>query len=193
MDPHGLARSSSLTGRSLRCGHDRYLIMIPLWSILGAIQLGPHLSVLRCHHASPSGRAIISRFRCSKPFSSHLRLAFGAIVITPQFDVHCHIPILGIHSHHHIFVRCSKSSSLRSLTFRVTFSVSAFRAIISFQFWRSEPSLSHSRFRRSEPSSLLSLTCRVTFPVLAFKAIIASSLAFRAIVITSQYRRSEPS
>ncbi|RVW91394.1 hypothetical protein CK203_038596 [Vitis vinifera] len=59
MDPHGLARSSSLTGRSLRCGHDRYLIMIPLWSILGAIQLGPHLSVLRCHHASPSGRYVL--------------------------------------------------------------------------------------------------------------------------------------
>ncbi|RVW37075.1 hypothetical protein CK203_084563 [Vitis vinifera] len=29
MDPHGLARSSSLTGCSLRCGHDRYLTEPP--------------------------------------------------------------------------------------------------------------------------------------------------------------------
>ena len=59
MDPHGLARSSSLTGRSLRRGYDRYLIMVPQWSILGAIQLGPHFSVLSCHHASPSGRYVL--------------------------------------------------------------------------------------------------------------------------------------
>nr|CAN65636.1 hypothetical protein VITISV_037276 [Vitis vinifera] len=188
--PYGMTMGS--LGRS----HHRILVGVQshhhfLVSAIRAI-ITSHFDV-QSHIPILAFRAIISRFRCSKPFSSHLRLAFGAIVITPQFDVHCHIPILGIHSHHHIFVRCSKSSSLRSLTFRVTFSVSAFRAIISFQFWRSEPSLSHSRFRRSEPSSLLSLTCRVTFPVLAFKAIIASSLAFRAIVITSQYRRSEPS
>ncbi|KAL6328367.1 hypothetical protein AAG906_034510 [Vitis piasezkii] len=59
MDPHGLARSSSLTGCSLRRGHDRYLIMIPQWSLPRAIQLGPHFSALRCHHASPSGRYIL--------------------------------------------------------------------------------------------------------------------------------------
>ena len=59
MDPHGLARSSSLTRCSLRRGHDRYLIMIPQWSLPRAIQLGPHFSTLRCHHAFPSGRYIL--------------------------------------------------------------------------------------------------------------------------------------
>ena len=59
MDPHGLARSSSLTRCSLRRGHDRYLIMIPQWSLLRAIQLSPPFSALRCHHASPFGRYIL--------------------------------------------------------------------------------------------------------------------------------------
>ena len=51
MNPHRFARSLSLTGCSLRRGHDRYL-MEPSRSI----QLGPHFSTLGCHHASPSGR-----------------------------------------------------------------------------------------------------------------------------------------
>ena len=54
MDPHRFARSLSLTGCSLRRGHDRYL-MEPSRSI----QLGPHFSTLGCHHASPSGRYIL--------------------------------------------------------------------------------------------------------------------------------------
>ena len=59
MDPHRSARSLSLTGCSLRRGHDRYLIMIPRRSLPRAIQLGPHFSALRCHHASPSRRYIL--------------------------------------------------------------------------------------------------------------------------------------
>ncbi|KAL6322692.1 hypothetical protein AAG906_015378 [Vitis piasezkii] len=50
MDPHRFACSLSLTGCSLRRGHDRYL-MEP-----GFIQLVPHFSTLGCHHAAPSGR-----------------------------------------------------------------------------------------------------------------------------------------
>ena len=59
MDPHGLARSSSLTGCSPRRRHDRCPIMILQRSIPRAIQLGPHFSALRCHHASPSGKYIL--------------------------------------------------------------------------------------------------------------------------------------
>ncbi|KAL6329553.1 hypothetical protein AAG906_022130 [Vitis piasezkii] len=54
MDPHRFARSLSLTGCSLRRGHDRYLTEPPR-----SIQLGPHFSTLGCHHASPSGRCIL--------------------------------------------------------------------------------------------------------------------------------------
>ena len=52
VDPHRSARSLSLTGCSLRCGHGRYLTK-PLRSI----QLVSHFSTLGCHHASPSGRS----------------------------------------------------------------------------------------------------------------------------------------
>ncbi|KAL6347304.1 hypothetical protein AAG906_013740 [Vitis piasezkii] len=54
MDPHRFARSLSLTGCSLRRGHDRYLTEPPR-----SIQLGLHFSTLGCHHASPSGRCIL--------------------------------------------------------------------------------------------------------------------------------------
>ena len=46
--------SLSLTGCSLRRGHDRYLTEPPR-----SIQLGLHFSALRCHYASPSGRYIL--------------------------------------------------------------------------------------------------------------------------------------
>ncbi|RVW43613.1 hypothetical protein CK203_104164 [Vitis vinifera] len=46
------ARSLSLTGCSLRRGHDRYLTEPPR-----SIQLVSYFSTLRCHHASPSGRS----------------------------------------------------------------------------------------------------------------------------------------
>ena len=59
MGPHGLARSSSLTGCSLGCRHDRCLIMILHRSVPKAIQLGPPFSALGCHHASPSERYIL--------------------------------------------------------------------------------------------------------------------------------------
>ncbi|RVW15496.1 hypothetical protein CK203_096451 [Vitis vinifera] len=56
MDPHRLARSS-LTGCSLRRGHDRYLT-----EPLRSTQPGPHFSTLGCHHASPSGRCVMDDF-----------------------------------------------------------------------------------------------------------------------------------
>ncbi|WKA04923.1 hypothetical protein VitviT2T_022917 [Vitis vinifera] len=52
MDPHRFARSLSLTGCSLRRGHDRYLTEPPR-----STQLVLHFSTLGCHHASPSGRS----------------------------------------------------------------------------------------------------------------------------------------
>ena len=54
MDPHRLARSSSLTGCSLRREHDCYLTEPPR-----SIQLGSHFSTFGCHRASPSGRYIL--------------------------------------------------------------------------------------------------------------------------------------
>ena len=116
---------------------------------------------------------------------------------------------LGVQSHHRFSVWRSKSS----------FSVSAFRATISPQFWHSEPpSLLSWAFRatisfqfsvqshyllatqHSEPSSLLNYDVqsrlsqfdiqRFQFSIMAFKAFIFFSLAFRA-AIYSQLRRSE--
>ncbi|RVW21924.1 Retrovirus-related Pol polyprotein from transposon 17.6 [Vitis vinifera] len=219
MDPHGLARSSSLTGCSLRRGHDRYFTEPPR-----SIQLGPHFSTLGCHHASPSGSRdswtelsqvrgfrvpILTRYMLDPlyvPMELSLSHQDRSVFITRSRDIALAslvtIPVLfvemsfqwsmmlGFGSPHWPgqFSRwlCQDhepSSSLPSLTFKVTFLVSAFRAIISFQFWRSEPSLSHSRFRQSEPSSLPSLMFRFAFPI----------SAIRVIVITSQYRRSESS
>ncbi|WKA04922.1 hypothetical protein VitviT2T_022917 [Vitis vinifera] len=50
--PGSFARSLSLTGCSLRRGHDRYLTEPPR-----STQLVLHFSTLGCHHASPSGRS----------------------------------------------------------------------------------------------------------------------------------------
>ena len=88
--------------------------------------------------------------------------------------------------------RSEPSLSLLSLTFRFASPILVFRAIITssfgvqshrhhypdwcsesyFQFWRSEPSLSHSQYRHSKSSSsLLSLTFRFASPISAFRAI----------------------
>ena len=116
---------------------------------------------------------------------------------------------LGVQSHHRFSVWRSESS----------FSVSAFRATISPQFWHSEPpSLLSWAFRatisfqfgvqshyllatrHSEPSSLLNYDVqsrlsqfdiqRFQFSIMEFSAFIFFSLAFRA-AIYSQLRRSE--
>ena len=88
-----------------------------------------------------------------------------------SFGVQSSLLSFGVQSHHHSQFRHSEPSSL---------SISAFRAIITSQFRRLEPSslLSfgvqshhHSQFRNSEPSSFL---------VSAFRAI-----------ITPQFQRSE--
>ena len=80
-------------------------------------------------------------------FSSTFRvtflvLAFRAIIVT--------FLGFGVQSHHRIFVRCSELSS------------------------------SHSQFRRAEPPSLPSLTFRVAFLVSVFRAIIASSFGVQS-------------
>ncbi|RVW61507.1 Retrovirus-related Pol polyprotein from transposon 17.6 [Vitis vinifera] len=84
----------------------------------------------------------------------------------------------GVQSHHHYFsqFRRSESSSVFRSTFRVAFSVSAFRVVIT------------SQFRCSEPSSLL-------LSVSAFRVIIVFRSTFRVpssvsafrVVITSQF------
>ncbi|RVW17448.1 hypothetical protein CK203_085516 [Vitis vinifera] len=145
-----------------------------------SIQLGPHFSTLRCHHASPSGRCVDSCFTLSAEYMldplyvpveafSGARCSGLDRLISQEFSVNGYVKIMfGVQSHHHFLVSASEpSSSLPSLTFRVTSSVLAFRAIT------------------------------VAFSILAFRAIITSSFgvqnhhyhfsvsAFRAIIITS--------
>ncbi|RVX00891.1 hypothetical protein CK203_026445 [Vitis vinifera] len=73
MDPHGLARSS-LTGCSLRRGHDRYLT-----EPLRSIQPGPHFSTLGFHHASPSGRSPLV-YMIIHGYEIHARSMFDLIL-----------------------------------------------------------------------------------------------------------------
>ncbi|RVW70822.1 hypothetical protein CK203_059382 [Vitis vinifera] len=76
MDPHGLARSS-LTGCSLRRGHDRYLT-----EPLRSTHPGPHFSTLGCHHASPSGRsALLDAWMssCFLPMDASLICGFDSV------------------------------------------------------------------------------------------------------------------
>ena len=106
----------------------------------------------------------------------------------------------GVQSHHRRF------SVLAFKAIIITFST--WRSESHFQFRHSEPSSSHFWFRHSKPSlSLLSfgvqshhhhifnLTFRVAFLVSALWAIIIAFLvlAFKAIIVASQFRRSEPS
>ncbi|RVW64711.1 hypothetical protein CK203_058023 [Vitis vinifera] len=102
----------------------------------------------------------------------------------------------GVQSHHHYFsqFRRSESSSVFRSTFRVAFSVSAFRVVITSQFRCSEPSSLFSQFRRSESSSVFRSTFRVPSSVSAFRVVITSQFdvqshhrhfsvsAFRAII-----------
>ena len=140
---------------------------------------------VQSHHCRILGFGIQSHHRI------FIRRSGPSLISISVQSHHCRILGFGNQSHHHFLVWrskslsqfwCSEPSSLPSLTFRVAFSVSAFRAIISFQFWRSEPSLSHSRFWCSEPSSLPSLTFRFAFLGLALRA-----------TIHSRFLRSEPS
>ncbi|RVW62794.1 hypothetical protein CK203_058914 [Vitis vinifera] len=90
MDPHGLARSS-LTGCSLRRGHDRYLT-----EPLRSTQPGPHFSTLGCHHASPSGRAYCLHLAWRRSFS-HISvtvsitrsryIVFASLTIIPELFI----------------------------------------------------------------------------------------------------------
>ena len=161
-----------------------------------------HSGVLEpCFHFCMAFRAII-HFRFG--FQSH-RISFvSAFRAVFSFlhggQSHCPFSVLAFRamfrSHWH-----SEPLSPLSLTFRVIFSISAFRAItisslmfrviiITSQYQRSE---SHSRFWRLEHHRIFVGIQSHRFPVLAFRAIITSSLTFRAIVITSQHQRSEPS
>ncbi|WJZ81616.1 hypothetical protein VitviT2T_001450 [Vitis vinifera] len=82
MDPHGLARSS-LTGCSLRRGHDRYLT-----EPLRSTQPGPHFSTLGCHHASPSGRdaIVVLHDRPEHETGTHAQLG-GSIALSLSFPL----------------------------------------------------------------------------------------------------------
>ncbi|RVW24479.1 hypothetical protein CK203_082106 [Vitis vinifera] len=100
-----------------------------------------------------------------------LASVFRAIITTSlSFGVQSHHRLSDRHSESHPRFRRSEPSSVFRSTFRVAFSVSAFRAITT------------SQFRRSEPSSVFRSTFRVAFSVSAFR-----------VIITSQLRRSEPS
>ena len=52
IDLHGVAQSYPFTRYTPRRWHVCYLIMIPQWSLFGAIQLDPHFSAFGCRHAS---------------------------------------------------------------------------------------------------------------------------------------------
>ena len=127
-------------------------------------------------------RAICLRFG----IQSHvlLRSTFRA---TSSFDIQSYV-----------FIRRSEPSSLLSLTFRVTFSVSAFRAIIDFlfgvqsrmvilvfraithhPFWPSEPSLIFVQAFRAITHLLFGVQSRMV--ILVFKAITHLHSTFRAI------------
>ncbi|KAL6315068.1 hypothetical protein AAG906_030921 [Vitis piasezkii] len=80
--------------RDAHRGNDVFVIFarISQWSLSGAIQLGPHFSTLRCHHASPSERYFLDLWvgdsisfcpdTSGKPFLSHsVRLILSNIVV----------------------------------------------------------------------------------------------------------------
>ena len=124
---------------------------------------------------------IVSQFQRSEPLLllsltfrvAFLVLAFRAITASS----------FGVPSHHFSVWHSEPSS----------FSVLVFRAIIAFQFWRSEPSL--FSVWRSEPSSLLifGVQSHHRFSVLAFIAIIAFQFWLSGAFIAFRFRRSEPS
>ncbi|RVW53429.1 Gag-Pol polyprotein [Vitis vinifera] len=102
----------------------------------------------------------------------------------------------GVQSHHHYFsqFRRSEPSSVFRSTFRVAFSVSVFRVVITSQFDVQSHHHHFSQFRRSEPSSVFRSTFRVPSSVSAFRVVITSQFdvqshhhhflvsAFRAII-----------
>ena len=100
------------------------ILAVFLVSTFKAIIITPQFDVQSHHHFLVWRSDLRSRFRRSEP-SSHLRSAFRAIVITSQYRC------LESSSSHFRFWH-STSSSLPRLTFKVAFSVSAFRAIIDF-------------------------------------------------------------
>ncbi|RVW91041.1 Pol polyprotein [Vitis vinifera] len=120
----------------------------------------------------------------------------------------------GVQSHHHYFsqFRRSESSSVFRSTFRVAFSVSAFRVVITSQLRCSEPSSlllsvsafrvvigfsdrrleSRSRFRRSESLSLLSFGVQSHHHYFSqFRRSELSSVSDRRSESRSRFRRSE--
>uniref|UniRef100_F6HSK6 Uncharacterized protein n=1 Tax=Vitis vinifera TaxID=29760 RepID=F6HSK6_VITVI len=121
-----------------------------------------------------------------------------------QIDIQSHILGFGVQSRYHFstsafraiimtsqFRRSELSSIFRS-TFRVTSSVSAFRVVITSQLRCSEPSsllLSVSAFR-----AVIDFQIDIQSRVLCFgvqSRYHFSTSVFRAIIITSQFRRSE--
>ncbi|WJZ87834.1 hypothetical protein VitviT2T_007184 [Vitis vinifera] len=166
-------------------------------SVFRAILIASSISAFRAIITSQFGVQSHhrSQFWHSKP-SSFSILAFRAIIASQfwrsepsLFSVWGSEPSslisFGVQSHHRFSV----------LAFRAVITIFSlvFRAVITSQFWRSEPSL--FSVWGSEPSSLISFGVQShhRFSVLAFRAVITIfSLVFRA-VITSQFWRSEPS
>uniref|UniRef100_F6I6Q8 Uncharacterized protein n=1 Tax=Vitis vinifera TaxID=29760 RepID=F6I6Q8_VITVI len=159
---------------------------------------------------------LFSQFRRSEPslvFKSTFRVASSIstirAIITSSFGIQSHRYHFSVLAFRAIITVAFSVSVIRA----ITISSLMFRAIIAFQFWRSEPSLlfsfgaqslhyfqfsiqslHHFSVWRSEPSSLFSFGVQSHhhFSVLAFRAITIFSLAFRAI-IAFQFWRSKPS
>ncbi|RVW66482.1 hypothetical protein CK203_065090 [Vitis vinifera] len=129
---------------------------------------------------------ITSQLRCSEPSSLLLLVSAFRAIIGFQIDVQSRVLGFGVQSHF------SESSSVFRSTFRVAFSVSAFRVVITSQLRCSEPSsllLSVSAFR-----AIIGFQIDVQSRVLSFGVQSRHSRFQRSgVVITSQLRCSEPS
>ena len=123
---------------------------------------------------------------------SFFRLAFKATFSIWHSESHFEF---GVQSHRHLLSLGVQSPHLLSLGVQShhLFSVSTFRATTIFSILAFKATIS-SQFRRSEPSSLLNydVQCRPSqfdfqicqFSVMAFKAFIFFSLAFRAAILS---------
>ncbi|RVW62186.1 Gypsy retrotransposon integrase-like protein 1 [Vitis vinifera] len=159
---------------------------------------------------------ITSQLRCSEPSSLLLLVSAFRAIIDFQIDIQSHILGFGVQSRHRAITtsqfRRSEPSSVFRSTFRVAFSVSAFRVVITSQLRCSEPSsllLSVSAFKVvigfqiDVQSRVLGfgVQSRYHFSASVFRAIITTSLSFgvqshhrfsdRRSESRSRFRRSE--
>ncbi|RVW63775.1 hypothetical protein CK203_059626 [Vitis vinifera] len=128
---------------------------------------------------------ITSQLRCSEPSSLLLSVLAFRVIIGFQIDVQSRVLGFGVQSRYHFSASVFRAIITTSLSFGVQ----------SHHRFSDRHSESHPRFRRSESLSLLSLTFRVIIITSQFRCSEPSlsllSSTFRVIIITSQFRRSE--